>query len=131
MCCVNFRAALQLALLKADNGPLFGVCGRKGMADARIPLLEQVDMRSVSAAALFWQTSSRTTASSAAAAPLASVEISTATAGSVESNDSPAPEDIKGSGQVGWKAGESLIPRYVMERCIGSAKHFFSSATYL
>eukprot|EP01036_Dinobryon_divergens_P026750 gene26750-35432_t len=112
------RAALQLALLKADNGPLFGVCGRKGMADARIPLLEQVDMQSVSAAALFWQTSSRTTVSPAAA-PLASVETSTTTEGPVESNDSAGPEDIKDSGQVGWKSGESLIPRYVMERCIG------------
>ena len=122
MCRIDFRAALQLALLKADNGPLFGVCGRKGMADARIPLLEQVDMRSVSAAALFWQTPSRPTAT-AAAVPLASAETST-TAGSIDSNDLQSLEDVKGAGQVGSKSGECLIPRYVMERCIGIAsKH--------
>ena len=81
------------------------------MADARIPLLEQVDLQSVSAAALFWQSSSR-------AAPAAVG--SSAMAEPIDSCGSHGTEEIVDGGKIGLKSDECLVPRYVMERCIGT-----------
>lgn len=119
--------------MKAEKGPLFGLGGGKGSADARIPLLEQVTgpgspcgpSPSV-AAALIWQ-SFQPSNPSELAEP---ADIDRSKGDSVsETLTEAARADIgteKGTAATAAATGQGAgnevrvgVPRFVMERCIG------------